>query len=145
MGEFLKAPLPPTRRKKNVTQTRKSQQSLKLSGGDHYSQKPLHRGLGRLSTQDPSREKTEHARRGVRMCKKTTGVGGGRTPPPNRLRGECVTPRDEQLPAWRGGVARAAEAAAGPGRGAALGPLGATRDGGRAPDAHDLAGPEGGR
>lgn len=73
MGEFLKGP---PGRKKNVTQTRKSQQSLKLSGGDHYSQKPLHRGLGRLSTQDPSREKTEHARRGVRMCKKTTGVGG---------------------------------------------------------------------
>lgn len=59
--------------------------------------------------------------------------------------GGCVTPRDEQLPAWRGGVARAAEAAAGPGRGAALGPLSATRNGGRAPDAHDLAGPEGGR
>lgn len=57
----------------------------------------------------------------------------------------CVTPRDEHLPAWRGGVARAAEAAAGPGRRAALGPLGAARNGGRAPDAHDLAGPEGGR
>jgi hypothetical protein len=81
----------------------------------------------------------------VCACAKRLPGWGGRTAPPNRLRGECVTPRDEQLPAWRGGVARAAEAAAGPGRGAALGPLGATRDGGRAPDAHDLAGPEGGR
>lgn len=69
----------------------------------------------------------------------------GRTAPPSRLCRGCVTPRDEQLPAWRGGVARAAEAAAGPGRGAALGPLSATSNGGRAPDAHDLAGPEGGR
>lgn len=74
---------------------------------------------------------------------KTTG--GGLHLPTGCGGGGCVTPRDEQLPAWRGGVARAAEAAAGPGRGAAEGPLGATRNGGRAPDAYDLAGPEGGR
>lgn len=71
--------------------------------------------------------------------------GGGWTASPSRPCGGCVIPRDEQLPAWRGGVARAAEAAAGPGRGAALGRLSAVRNGGRAPDAHDLAGPEGGR
>lgn len=34
---------------------------------------------------------------------------------------------------------------AGAGRGAAQGPLGAVRHGGCTPDAHDLAGPEGGR
>lgn len=69
-GEFLKGP---SRRKTSVTQNRKLQQSLKLSG-DHSSQKPLHRGLVRPSTQEPSREKTEHARRGLRTCKKTTGA-----------------------------------------------------------------------
>lgn len=42
MGEFLKGP---PRRKNSDTRNRKSQRSLELSGGDHYSQKPLHRGL----------------------------------------------------------------------------------------------------
>lgn len=54
-------------------------------------------------------------------------------------------PRDARLPAWRGGAVRAAEAAAEAAREAAGRPAGRSRHGGRAPHAHDLAGPQRGR
>lgn len=86
-------------------------------------------------------EKTEHVRRGLRLCRILHGRG-------LHLPAGCEGMRQLRVTSSfrRGGAELCAvEAAAGIGRGAAQGRLGAARHGGRAPDAHDLAGPEGGR